>query len=237
MGLIFGRDVALQDYVEAVDDYVTVGCATSCSFEFINEIIGKTDANAGLFRKKRVRISDCRGSIQGVLISESTSTRLSAWHFLQEGIRRSERTMRFVFTDEYGAEKVINGTFLVAVVGLVADVNAFTDFDIQLEGTGDIDITSILPPAALLCEDWRRDSWLLAEGATTISGAGLEGESFAGKEILLVFREGMQFDEAEATPGNREFGYDGTTISFENPGMPASPSLEKITVVWIYDGS
>lgn len=231
MAIVMGVDVLVQDLVDG--DYITIGCATSCEFNFINEIIGKTDVNAGLFRKKRVRISDCRGSVQGIMDNVSSPTRLTIWHFLEEAIRRSERTMRFVFTDTAGNNKIIEGSFLVSTLTFVPDVNAFVDFDLQLEGTGGITLSDVAPPGELVCEEWARDSWLLAEGATTISGNGIGGLSFAGKEVLLVFREGTEFDEAEGAPGNREFGYDGTEISFENPGMPALPDLEKITVVWI----
>jgi predicted secreted protein len=238
MSIVTGKNVAVQDYIESVDDYITIGCATTMSYEFSNEIILKTDANAGLFRKKRIRMSDFRGSVQGIMDSESTPTRLTCWHFLQEAIRRSERQMRFVFTDELGNDKIIEGKFLVAALSYAADVAAFTDFDLQLEGTGGITIDPVPDPGEIICEDWARDSWILAEGETAVSGAGLEGRSFAGTpagDILLVFREGLEFDAAEGAPGNREYGYDETEISFENAALPGG---EKVTVVWISeDGS
>jgi predicted secreted protein len=235
MSIVTGKNVAVQDYIESVSDYVTIGCATNMSYEFGNEIIAKTDANAGLFRKKRVRMSDFRGSVQGIMNNESTPTRLSCWHFLQEAIRRSERQMRFIFTDDAGNDKIIEGRFLVAALSYAADVAAFTDFDLQLEGTGDITIDPIPDPGELICEEWERDSWILAEGETAVSGNGIDGRSFAGKEILLVFREGTEFDVSETAPANREYGYDGTEIIFETAGFPGG---EKITVVWISeDGS
>lgn len=232
MALVFGRDVAVQDFVDG--DYITVGCATSCSIEYINEIIGKTDANAGLFRKKRVRISDVRISIQGVLISESEPTRLSAWHFLQEAIRRSERTIRMVFTDELGNDKAITGLFIVSTQSLVADVNAFTDFDIQMEGTGGIAITEIAPPGEVVCPEWARDWWAVSSG-NTVNGLGDAGLTFAGKELIAVFRSGAPLNETSGTPGNMEYSFDGTTITVD----PTNPfnSGETVFVIWEDDGS
>jgi hypothetical protein len=234
MSLILGKDVALQLYISG--DYVTIGCAVSCSFEFSNEIILKTDANAGLFRKKRVRISDCRGSVQGVLRSESTPTVLSAWQFLEEGIRRSENDMRFLYTDVNGNDKVISGLWLVQTVSFVSDVSAFTDFDIQFEGTGDITITDIADPGEIVCDEWQWDTWEGVEAELAISGAGVEGRTFTGKEIIAVYREGIEYDPASGTPGNREYGYDNTEISFENAFNPAAPTPERVYVIWLEEG-
>lgn len=233
MAIVFGRDVALQDFVDG--DYITIGCATSCSIEYINEIIGKTDANAGLFRKKRVRISDVRISVQGVLISESEPTRLSAWHFLQEAIRRSERDMRMVFTDELGNDKAITGKFIVSTQSFVADVNAFTDFDIQMEGTGGIAITEIAPPGEVVCPEWARDWWNTTPGTSTINGLSQGGLTYAGKELIAVFRSGAPLNETTGTPGNMEYAYDGTDIDVDPTNTFSSG--ETLFVIWEDDGS
>lgn len=237
MSVILGKDVALQLKVDG--DYATIGCAVSCTFEFTNELIGKTDVNAGLFRKKRVRMSDCRGSVQGVTLSDSTATRLSPFFVLQEGIRRSELDMRFVYTDQSGNDKVISGLFLVQTISLVADASAFTDFDISLEGTGGIDISDVNIPGDVVCDEMFRDTWRLAEGATSISGLGtVDGLSFAGKRIIGVYREGDEYDPATVV-GNRNYVYDLTSISFLNPGNPADPDtgLESIFVIFMDDAS
>lgn len=209
---------------------MVIGCAVSCSFEFENELIGKTDVNAGLYKKKRVRISDNRGSVQGLTTLENSATKLSVLYFLQEAIVRAEQTLRFVFTDEGGLTKYITGTYLVRAVALTADVSAFAEFDLQLEGTGGVEIGTVDPPIDTLCPELQSDTWETTPGESSISGLGMEGKTYEGDEILVVFREGTQYDYTAGAPGNREYSYDGVNISFD-PLNPFNPD-EKVNVVW-----
>lgn len=226
--IVLGKNVNVEALVNGV--YVVIGCAVSCSFEFDNELIGKTDVNAGLSRKKRVRISDNRGSVQGLTTLENSATRLTVFYFLQEAIVRAEQTMRFVFTDEGGGTKYITGVFLVKTVGITADVSAFSEFDLQLEGTGGVTIGTVDPPPDLFCPELFSDTWETTPGETEISGPGLEGRSYEGDEILVVFREGLEHEYTAGVPGNREYSYDGVNISFD-PTNPFNPD-ERVNVVW-----
>lgn len=225
--VILGKDVNVEALIDG--DYIVIGCAVSCSFEFENELIGKTDVNAGLNRKKRVRISDSRGSVQGLTTLNSSSTRLTAFHFLQEAIRRSEQTMRFVFMDTAGDTRYVGGLFLVKSLALSSETSGFSEFDLQLEGTGDITVGVVDPPPEVFCPELFSDTWVLAEGETSINGIGQEGRSFADNEIIEVDREGTQYDYTTSAPGNREYGYNGTDISFEITGNEFS---EKVFVIW-----
>lgn len=228
--IVLGRDVNVEALVNGT--YITIGCAVSCSFEFENEIIGKTDVNAGLFRKKRVRISDSRGSVQGLTMINNTTTRLSAFYFLQEAVRRSEQTMRFVFVDQAGDTRYISGLFLVRALSLSGDQSGFSEFDLQLEGTGNITIGTVDSPGAdsgLGCPDIDSDTWVMDESENSISGVGQEGKAFAGKEILEVDVEGTQYDYTDGSPGNREYAYDGTDISFETA---APEGGQRVFVIW-----
>jgi hypothetical protein len=229
---IFGKDVNVEALVNGV--YVTIGCATTISFEFENELIARTDVNAGLNRKKRVRLSDSRGSVQGLTMIENTSTRLTAFHFLQEAVRRSEQDMRFVFMSEDGDSRVIAGKFLVQALSLTGDHSGpgFSEFDLRLEGTGGITIGTVDSPgddSGLGCPDMDSDTWVMEEGQTSISGLGQEGKSFAGREILEVDVEGLQYDYKDGAPGNREYAYNGTEISVE---IPAPEGGQRVFVIW-----
>lgn len=224
---VHGKNVSVEALIDG--DYIAVGCAVSFSYEFENEIIGKTDRNAGLNRKKRVRISDSRGSVQGVTTINNSATRLTSFYFLQEAVRRAEQDMRFVFTDQANNTRYVQGLFLVRSLGFSGETSSFSEFDLQLEGTGDITIGTVEPPAESICPELFSDTWVLAEGETSISGLGQEGRSFAGNEIIEVDREGLQYDYKEGSPGNREFSYDGTNISFEIAGNEFS---EKVFVIW-----
>ena len=226
--VVLGRNVSVEALIDG--DYIVIGCAFSCSFEFENELIGKTDVNAGLNRKKRVRISDTRGSVQGLTTLVNTATRVTILYFLQEAVRRAEQTMRFVFTDEGGITKYITGLWLVRTMSLNGDTSSLSEFDLQLEGTGPITISDVNPIPDLFCPELFSDTWETTPGGTSITGPGLAGRSFEGQDILVVYREGTQFDYTAGAPGNRQFGYNGTDISFD-PTNPFNPD-ERIAVVW-----
>lgn len=226
--VVHGKDVNVEALVDG--NYIVIGCATSCSFEFENELIGKTDVNAGLNRKKRVRISDSRGSVQGLTTLNNTATRLTVFYFLQEAVRRGEIQMRFVFVDEALSTRYVSGLFLVRNTTLNGDTSAFSEFDLQLEGTGGITIGTVNPVPDQFCPELFSDTWDTTPGAISISGLGLGGLSFAGEDILEVDREGLQFDYTAGTPVGRQFTYDGINITFpaDNPFNPD----ERVFVVW-----
>lgn len=233
--VVFGRDMILEAKIVGV--YTPIGCATNCSFEFTNELIRKTDVNAGLFRKYRVRMSDCKASIHGLTTLENDTT-LSVLYFLQEGVRRSELDLRFRFTDEAGVAKQVQGIFLIEGIPVQGDVSAFSEFDINFQGTGGVSISSIdsedesgegLPGEV----QW--DWWDAVEGETTITGTGHYGRSFAGKEIIEVDRDGTQYNEIESTPAGAEFSYDGTTIQFPADN-PFGEGI-RVFVIWQNDES
>jgi hypothetical protein len=226
--IVNGRDVNVEALVDG--NYILIGCAFSCSFEFENELIGKTDVNAGLNRKKRVRISDFRGSVQGLTTLNNTVTHLTPFYFLQEAIRRAENALRFVFTDQAGSTKYITGNFLVKAMSLTGDTSAFSEFDLQLEGTGGVTIGTVNPIPDPFCPELFSDTWETTPGESAITGPGLAGRSFEGQDILEVDREGTQFDYTAGAPGNRQFTYDGVSISFD-PTNPFNPD-ERVFVVW-----
>lgn len=232
---VFGTGVSVRAKVDG--DYITIGCASSCGFSYENEIIGKTDVNAGLFRKKRVRISDCRGNVSGVITTSSSATRLSVVHFSQEAIRRSEVDMQFVFEDGDANVIVIQGLFLVQAVDLSSDVAAFAEFSLNLEGTGGIDVTEIQPPGDVVCEQIFSDWWTTTPGASGISGTGNAGLSFAGHDVIEVDREGLEHDiVTSGTPGNRQAKYTGgSTITFDPTNT--FNAGETVFVIWLDDAS
>lgn len=226
--VVHGKDCLLQCEVDG--NYITIGCATSITFTFKNELIGKTDVNAGLFRKKRVRISDCSGAIQGLQTLSNTTSILSVMYFLQEGIRRTEQPLRFVYEDEVGVTRVITGNFLVSEVSITSPVEDFSEFDLTFEGTGGITIGDLPSPPDSECPEVFSDYWQPAAGATTVSGTGEGGKSFASHEIIEVMREIVPLTFTSGVPGDGEYGFNGTTITIwsDNPFN----GEEKVLVIW-----
>lgn len=227
--IVIGRNVSLEANIDG--SYIGIGCAATTTFRYVNEIIGKTDVNAGLFRKKRVRISDFSASVSGLVTLYNTTAKVSAFYYLQEAIRRSENDLRFTYTDEGGVSRVISGLFLVETHEMTHDYEGFAEFDIEFQGTGDLTISDLPSPADPDCFEAFSDWWTGNEGASTIAGTGDAGKSFAGHEILEVVREmGPPLSYTAGTPGDREYAFDGTTITTWS-GNPYSAG-ERIFVIW-----
>lgn len=230
---VAAQDVSVLVWVEALGSFEIVGCATSISYTYNNEIIGKTDANAGLFRKKRVRISDFSADISGLVVLYNQSGKISgAFHFLQEGIRRTEQQIKILFTDSSGVIRSIIANYLVESQQLTGGAEGdFAEFDLHLEGTGDLEVTEVESPPEAECFESFSDYWDLTPGASTFSGTGVGGKTFAGQEIIEVVRENsVPLKPVVGTPGDREYSFDGTTITTD-PGNPYS-SGERAFVIW-----
>lgn len=227
--IIFGSNAVLQVKPTGLGSYFSVGCAVSCVFDFENEIIAKTDVNAGLFRKKRVRMSDCSMGVQGLttLVDDTT---YSPMYFLQEAIRRTEQDLRILFTDEGGISKQIQGSFLVKKINMTGKADDFSEFDMEFDGTGGISLADPEDSGSDISGDYQWDWWATTPGASTISGAGNYGRSFAGETLLLVDREGIQYDEVASGPSGRQYSFNGTTISFD-PALVFN-SGERVYVIW-----
>lgn len=229
--VIHGSNVNLL--VKINDVWTYIGCATGCVFEFLNEIILKTDRNAGLFRKKRARISDSRSSVSGVMTSGANTEKASVFYFLQEGVRRRENEFQFLYIDEAGNDVSILQTAIVQDIQLSADVSNFAEFDMQLEGSGTLTIGTVDPPSPTDCPVLKSDYWVTVEGATSITGASANGiaTTLAGKTVIEVDREGLQQNETSGTPGNRQYRYTGTNLIETDSLSPYLPG-ETIFVIW-----
>jgi hypothetical protein len=221
--IVQGKNVIVKKAVDGV--YYIIGCAISCTFIFENELIGKTDVNAGLFKKYRVRISDCKGTVNGVTKTTNSGS-LSIFHFLEEGVRRTEGDYQFIFEDDGGNQVVISMTALVQAIQLEGDFSTHSLFDLQIQGTGGLEMETIEAPDVPVLEEWFSDYWTTSEGATSLNGTSVEHEyQLFSLEVLEVDREGTQYDIIlSGTPGNRQCRYDsiGGVIYF-SPDSPFNP--------------
>jgi hypothetical protein len=216
--------------VKVDDVYLPVGCFESFAYTFKNEIIAKTDVNAGLFRKKRARISDGSLSVSGAMTLTSVGS-VSPFYFLQEGIRRSELDIKLSWTDDGGVSRYLSGLFIVESCELSNTVGDIDSFDIEFQGTGELTVSEEESPSEIVCYNSDSDWWQPSAAATSFSGAGHLGKSFAGKTVLVVIREaGRPLVYTSATPGDGEYSYDGTTIRI----WASSPfdGAERVFVLW-----
>lgn len=221
---IHGNNVLVSIQID--EEFIPVLCAIDMTFNCEQEVVLATTIDSGKWRKKRLReLSDWNVSVTGLSKIDNADGQVSFFYLLQENIRGSEQVIQMMFEDEDGNVQVLEGSVLIPSLSINGNVNSFADVNIVFEGTGAVTIEQpVSDVASVICEDWDSDTFDLAEGETSISGA------FAGKTIIEVDREGTQYDHTTGTPGNREYSYNGANINFEVAGLPDG---EKVFVIWI----
>lgn len=230
--IVKGSDVILKAKLSGV--YYPIGCAISCSFAFKNELVGKTDVNAGLYKKYRVRSSDCTASINGVIKLRQADNVLSPFYFLQSGIRRAEVDYRFEFTAQDGGTKQLDMKAVVESLDLSGDVNDFAPFDLKLQGTGDITLSDIIAaPATIDAKNVYSDWWITTPSQTYISGASsVNSYSLVGKTIIEVDREGTSYDLVTGTPTGRQCKWNSGNSHLEFDSTLPFASGETVFVIF-----
>lgn len=223
-----GKNALMQVFV--VDQYYNIACQVDFTFEYSNENILKTDVNAGSFRKRRTRISDLSGTVQGVTTT-SNDTNISIFYFLQEAIRRSIQQIRFLWRSNDNVVKTVDAKMLIETIDMTGAIGDASKFDMKLVGASDgLTLDPIDPPDSTSDDGLNGDYWTTTETGTSITGIGMNGKSFSGKQILSVTRSGSgdYIPVTIFTGVGLEYMYDGTTIFFQNPFGPD----ETVTVIW-----
>lgn len=226
---IHGKDILLS--IKVGDEFIPVICAIDMTFTCTQEVLLATSVDTGIWRRKRLRnLSEWNVQVSGLSKIDNSDGQVSFFYLLQENIRGSEQTIQIMFEDSDANTQVLEGVVIIPQLTINGNVGSFADATISFEGTGAVEIgIPISDVDSDLCDDLVSDVWVLAEGEFAINGAGQEGNSFAGKDILEVDREGTQYDYTNGSPGNREFAYDGTDISFADAGITDG---EKVYVLW-----
>lgn len=226
--IVHGEDIVVMQKIDEV--FYEIGCATNCQFEFTNEIIAKTSRNSAGFREKKVRISDCKGSVSGLIKSSNANDVLSIFWFLGQGMTRVEATYKFLFTDEDGNDRSITMNAVIESIPLRGPVESFGEFDLNIEGTGGYELDSLDPPGSS-SDNVDSDSWEISGGLTYIEDVRLENVT-----IIEVDLEGRQFEKVTGSPVGRQFKYTASIggkgrIEFEN-GLPIDGN--EVFVIWLY---
>lgn len=227
---VLGKDFTLS--IVIYDIAFPIFCAKSVIFEFENEIILRTAPNAGLFKQKRVRRSDWRGSATGVIVTDNTNDRYSPFYLLQEGVRRSENLYQYDFTSIDGDERSIRGYALISGIPLTGDVTAFGQCTVDIEGTGAFDVDES-PAGGGADENVDSDYWIMGDGDTSVSGDGENGGNTTGKVLLAVARETDVYSIiTSGTPGNGQAKHNTSTgVTTFSPDFPATDG-EVIVQIW-----
>jgi hypothetical protein len=237
--IVKGRNVLVQKEVDSV--YYTIGCGIESTFNFNNTIIGKTirNANSGPFVKRRIRMSDCSGTVSGVT-KTSSITKLSVFHFLEDGVRRAEGNYRIIFTDENSDVVVLDIVAIVESIKIGSNVSANSLFDLNFLSTGGFSMSTLVPPSVPGSEVWLEDHWIVVTGdywiaaattsvkhAYTLSGIGTT------KFLLQVNRSGVQYDIIPSgTPGNRQCIWNTSTLRLEFDSTNVFNAGETVQIIF-----
>lgn len=227
---IHGTGVLFSLKVE--DEFFPILCAVEMTLECSQEVLLATTAGTGIWRQKRLRqLSEWFMDVSGLSKIDNTDGQISFFYLLQENIRGSEQIIQAMYEDDMGNTQVLTGTVLIPTLRFSANVGSFADASVRFEGAGAMEIEDIISDVESgVCEELESDTWIMAEGEDSVTGLGNEGRSFAGKEILDVARDGISHDYTSGTPGNREYAYNGVTISFD-PTNPAAAD-QTVYVEW-----
>lgn len=225
--LVLGKDVIVYQLISEV--YYPIGCATECSFRYKNEIIYKTSVNSPGVREKAVRISDCNGTISGLVKTTNVDSVVSIFWYLSQGVNRAVGTFKFVFTDQSGTERTIVMDALVESIELRGSADpGFSEFDLNIEGTSPVETDAVSPPEDESGSQIDSDTFTISGGNNYIQDASLVGVT-----IIEVDHEGTQFDQTAGSPSGRQFKYTSASgrIEFE---AAICVDGQKVFVIWLY---
>lgn len=215
--IVHGEDVSVLQLIDG--NWLEIGCATDCTFEFINELINKTSRNSPGFREKKVRISDIRGSVNGVIKTTNDGDVLSIFWFLSQGVNRIEGTFKFLFTDEDGNDTELTLTAIVESIQLRGPVEGHAEFDLNLEGTGGHEMDSLDVPGSS-ADNVDSDTF-------TIAGGLIQDNRLIGATIIGVWREGTELTSMGVT-------YVHNSVTGEiTPDAATTIDGQKLFVIWL----
>lgn len=228
---VLGKNVIFSMLVDG--NYYPFFCGKTGVLDLNQDKIEVTHVNSGAHRNYVPGMSDSQFTVTGVTLINNDEHKVSVAYLDQLAIRRSINTYRVLMTDQDGTTLSISFSAFVLNTNLSRDVVSWSQSSATFQITDDWTFSSIIPsPVIPVCEEKDPIFDSLADGATVYTNALLiqgVGETLT---ILGVSRSGTTYYETTGTPGNLEFKYNSAagTITFLNPGNPASPSLEPISI-------
>jgi hypothetical protein len=230
---VLGKNVIVAMNISGI--YYPIFCGKTAELPLEQDEIEVTHVNSGSSREYVPGMSNFIMNITGITVLDNTESRVSVLYLMQLAIRRSINTYRMLFTDQDGDTAAITFSAFIRNTIVSRDVTQWSQSSLTLRVTGDLTFSSIIPPPVVSeCEQEPTIYTTLAEGAISVTDALLipgVGETII---ILHVSRSGLTYYETAGTPGNLEFLYtSGTgTITFQstNPGNPAAPDLEPVSI-------
>lgn len=235
MNVVKGKDVFL--WVFRSGAYVLTACGKSVSMEFEVEDIPIATESSGSDNDYVSGFSDGTVSFEGITtIDEDTKYQFEEW----VDNRRARHQTKIVFTDSAGNILQYEFASKVRKVAGTGDVKSLAGTSVLLKICGAVTKTKVLSgggsgsapsSGAQAYADW----WTTTEGTNYIEGPSANSSyTLTGKKILMVFREGLQYDFVgySGVPVGRQCRYDNSAerILFDTD-LPFNPN-ETVTVLF-----
>lgn len=228
---ILGKNLIFNMMIDGIP--YPIFCAKTAFLDSSQDKIEVTHVNSGPHRNWVPGMSDSQINVVGLSLLNNDEGKISPFYLQQLSVRRSINEYLITATDQDANSIAITIQAFILNVNVGKDTVAWSQASLTLQPTEEWVYSSVIPPPGTpTCEQMPTIYDELAEGSTTYINALLipgVGETIT---ILHVSRAGTTYYETSGTPGNLEFKYtSGTgTIEWENPGNPADPDLEQISI-------
>lgn len=227
---VTGKNVIVSMLIDST--YYPIFCARSAELPIEQDEIELTHVNSGIAREYTPGLMNATCTISGVTVLDNSENRISNLYLMQQGIRRQINSFRMLLTDQDGDQQAITFSAFLRSALIAKEVTQWSRSDVTFRITGEINFGSpVNPPVQPACDIEDPLSFIMAEGANSITSPLLipgVGETFT---ILWVDREGIGFTVIVGTPGHRQCTYNDTTgtITFDT-NAPAAPGGEVIDI-------
>jgi hypothetical protein len=223
---IQGKNIILYMLDSSV--YYPVLCGQSMDFTLEQEPIEVTSINSTNAREYIAGMSTARCNINGITTLDNTGSRISILYAMQLSVRRVAQSWKIVMTDDEANIKNITFDGIITTTGFNRERASYSKSNLSILLSGDFTISDTVTPPV---EPTIYEKYLtLTAGNYTLSHADLD----AIVEVLVVHREGRQYDEVSGTPSGRQVKYtDGVgtgTLTFDS-SLPAEVN-ESVHIVF-----
>lgn len=182
--LIDGKDVHAFLYIDAVPFEVV--CATDCTWEVEQELIGATTPDSGQYYEVRKRLKRFTMTLTGATTSDNDDN-VSVFEFLDDDSTSEPLDMSIVYTDRGGGQVTVRANWYLERCSISSPADASSQFELLLRGTGAYTQSALTPPVSGSVENITSDTFTQAAGV--ISDARLNGVDIVG-----VWQEGSNME-------------------------------------------
>lgn len=136
MSIVKGSDVVVYFYNEALSEWITYGCARSCSVNISSEFLETSIIGSGYGRTYLPTAYTFNGTIDGLTNLEKTDNPLTIASLMYYQINRLPLLMQFNHDDDDGNFLTLQADFYVENSSITGSFDNVSTFTVGFKGTG-----------------------------------------------------------------------------------------------------